>query len=179
MIDGSKQPGQKRSQSRASCSGFTLIELMIVLVIVGVLLTIALPSFSNLRLSTKLKSYATELVTSAYLARSEAIKRNTTVKLCVANSDGTACGTGDWAQGWIVIADPNEVIKYQQALTTGYTFTGTGGDELTFFPSGVASTASVMSLCRQTPTVGYKEKRVSILPTGRPRVETLTTGLCP
>jgi type IV fimbrial biogenesis protein FimT len=59
------------------------------------------------------------LVASAHLARSEAIKRNADVTLCVSNSDGTDCGSGGWEQGWIVLAADGTVIQHQQALPAG------------------------------------------------------------
>jgi type IV fimbrial biogenesis protein FimT len=45
-------------------------------------------------------------------ARSEAIKRNTRVLMCVRNLAGTGCGTGtNWQNGWVVCtdADGNDV----------------------------------------------------------------------
>jgi type IV fimbrial biogenesis protein FimT len=76
--------------------GFTLIELMVTISIMAILLMIAVPSFQNATLGSKLSSFANGLVASAHLARSEAIKRNADVTLCVSNSDGTDGGSGGW-----------------------------------------------------------------------------------
>jgi len=160
--------------------GFTLIELMIVLAILGVILSIALPGFSEISLSTRLKAYANEMVSSVYLARSEAVKRNAPMKLCV-STNGTSCATGDWNQGWIVL-DPNDVvIRRQQALFAGYSVTDTsaGATTITFQPTGLSSTAANMKVCRKTPTPGGQERAVSITATGKPRVSRTTTGTCP
>lgn len=159
--------------------GFTLIELMIVLAIIGVILTIALPSFSEISMSTRLKAYANELVSSVYLARSEAIKRNEPMKLCV-STDGANCASGNWNQGWIVLDSSNVVIRRQQALHAGYSVTDTsaGAILITFQPSGLSSTAANMKVCRKTPTAGRQERSVSITATGKPRVSTTTTGTC-
>jgi len=159
--------------------GFTLIELMIVLAIIGVILSIALPGFSEISLSTRLKAYANELVSSVYLARSEAIKRNAPVKLCV-STDGTSCtGSGDWEQGWIVL-DPNDVvIRRQGSLYAGYKVTSTGGATLTFQPSGLTSTSTLMKVCRKNPTPGGQDREVTITATGKPRVTRKTSGTCP
>jgi type IV fimbrial biogenesis protein FimT len=171
----------RRQGVRYRTEGFTLVELMIVLVIVGVLVAIAAPSYSTLILRTKLKSYANEVVASAYLARSEAIKRNAEVRLCV-SADGRSCaGSGDWDQGWIVVVDPNDVIKRQQPLSTGiklFELSSVAVHTITFKPSGVASDYARLKVCQQTPSEGIEEKVVTISVTGRPRVATKADG-CP
>ncbi|MEH6592010.1 MAG: GspH/FimT family pseudopilin [Halioglobus sp.] len=167
---------RKSEPGKAGFRGFTLIELMIVLVILGVILLVAIPGFSELNLRTRLKSYANDMVTSAYLARGEAIKRNGSVSLCI-STNGTSClggGSNDWAQGWIVIAADGTVIRRQQAAENGYIMsTSPANDTLTFQSSGAASTPTVLTVCRKTPTVGSQQKEITISFTGRPSVETI------
>jgi type IV fimbrial biogenesis protein FimT len=80
--------------------GFTLIELMITMAVALVLIMIAVPSFKNIILSSKLTTTANEVVGSINLARMEAIKRNANTQLCsdlatnnTTDTLGTACGT--------------------------------------------------------------------------------------
>lgn len=165
---------------RVRSDGFTLIELMVVLVIIAVILVIAAPGYSVLTQRIKLKSYANEVVSSAYLARSEAIKRNAPMRLCT-STDGVSCtGGDDWERGWVVM-DPNDtVIKRQQSLAGGirlFDLSSVGIDTMTFQSSGVVTPAR-FKLCQQTPSVGVEEKRITISATGRPRIETTTDG-CP
>jgi type IV fimbrial biogenesis protein FimT len=157
--------------------GFTLIELMVTIAVMAILLAIAVPSFTDVTLGSKLSSYANNLAASAYLARGEAIKRNAAVTLCA----GTSCpGAGGWEQGWIVQAADGTVIQRQQALSTGLKFTEAGGaTSLIFQPSGVGATSASLKVCRATPTLGGIERVVSITATGRPSVTRTTTGLCP
>ena len=162
--------------------GFTLVELMIVLVIVAALLVIALPGYSVLSLRTKLKSYANEVVSSVYLARSEAIKRNAPMTMCIAKLpyDGTCAGGGDWDQGWVVM-DPNElVIKHQQTITSGVKLFGLSSlHTMTFQPTGVTmanATEKIVVVCQDSPEEGIEEKKVTISATGKPKIETTTAG---
>ena len=77
-------------------SGFTLIELLVTLVVLGVVMTLAAPSFIDFVRSNRLKSAAFDLAVSLNYARSEAIKRNTNATLTPAG--------GGWSGGWSVQA---------------------------------------------------------------------------
>ena len=160
--------------------GFTLIEMMVTIAIMVILLTIAVPSFNDATLGSKLGSYANNLIASAYLARSEAMKRNITIKLC-ASSDGTNCATsGGWAQGWIVKSGAM-VFKHQAALPTGLTIiqtsAGTAIHSLDFKPIGVGTTPITLKFCRASP-VGNQERVVNINTTGGASVKRTSSG-CP
>lgn len=61
--------------------GFTIIELMTVLVIAGVLLVIAAPAFRDMLERRRLEGQANELVTDLAYAKSEAVQRNRHVEL--------------------------------------------------------------------------------------------------
>ncbi len=87
-------------------SGFTMLELMVVIAIAGVLTAVAAPAFSSFISSTRLTSTASRLTADVSLARGEAIKRNSRVLACVRNTAGTDCSAStNWAAGWLVCYD--------------------------------------------------------------------------
>lgn len=150
--------------------GFTLIELMIVLAVLAVVIGLAVPSMGQFMLSGKLRAYSNEVVASVALARSEAIKRNQTVRVCVANGDGDDCAAGSWESGWIVITTADEVLHRQQPITDGFKIIS-AVDELVFQPSGLGATQATFKVCRATPSVGSQEREVSVSATGRTSVD--------
>ena len=90
-------------------TGFTLIELMIVLVIAGLAVTLALPGFQQLIHRQQLVTATNALFHAIQLTRTEAIRRNRIVQL--APLDDT-----DWAKGWriYVSATGTEAGRYRK-----------------------------------------------------------------
>lgn len=155
--------------------GFTLVELMTAIAVLSILLSVALPSFENMLLSGRLRSYANELVASVYLARSEAIKTNSVVRLC-ASSNGTSCD-GSWGQGWVVLRSNDAVVQAHGALADGYVINA-GATTLSFKATGIGATQTSLTVCKATPSAGDHERVVTISATGRPSVSKTTTGSC-
>ena len=90
-------------------TGFTLIELLVVIGIAAILATVAAPSMVSLLDSVRLSSATNLLYGDLNRARSDAIKRNQRVLVCVRNAVGTGCSPSStaWASGWLVCVDSN------------------------------------------------------------------------
>jgi prepilin-type N-terminal cleavage/methylation domain-containing protein len=91
-------------------AGFNIIELMVTVAVLGVLLGIGVPGLQALIQNNRLTSQINLLSTSLAFARSEAIKLNERVVVCV-STNGTQCAAPGsdlgWDDGWLVFVDRN------------------------------------------------------------------------
>lgn len=142
--------GRARRTGQASGSfgqrGFSLVELMVTIAVAAILLAIATPSFTSIINSNRLTSAANEMVATLQAARMEAVRRNTTVRVC-GSDDQATCDGGNTA--WIAlvadgdgngVADDAEVLRvsaFHQAVQASI---GTG--DLVFRADGFARNAS-------------------------------------
>lgn len=166
--------------------GFTLIELIVTISIVGILLSVAIPSFTSTIRSTRLTTYANELVTSLNLARSEAVKRG--VQISVRRKGST---NQNWDSGWDIFTDldgdgvlgtADTLLKTYPALTNGFTLrTGTAGYQTftAYLPSGLSlnSSGDIFRLCA-TLSDTVNSRAIAINALGRPSTSEGTTA-CP
>lgn len=87
--------------------GFTIIELIAVMVIASILAAIAIPSFQDFVKDNRISAHTNELITDFHFARTESIKRNRRVTVCK-SANGATCDVADnlnWTQGWITFVD--------------------------------------------------------------------------
>lgn len=76
-------------------SGFTLIELMIAVVIVGILLMVGVTSYGTWSQNQQVRVAAESIIDGMQLARAEAVKRNTTTRIVL-------CGAA--SSSWEILA---------------------------------------------------------------------------
>jgi type IV fimbrial biogenesis protein FimT len=161
-----------RPASRAQ-RGFTVVELLAALAIMGILAALALPSMSRLMVTQKVRSTSYDLNADLTYARSEAIARGHTV--AVQSADGST----NWATGWQVwdtTAAPAVKLREQSAASAGVTFTA---DQVSVSFERTGRTTGPLISFTIVPTdasATTDQKRcVKVDPSGRPRT---TTGAC-
>jgi type IV fimbrial biogenesis protein FimT len=86
--------------------GFNMIELMVVVGLTSIVLAIGVPSFREFMAAQRVKSTAFDIAATLLQARSEAVKRNTSV---------TLARTGEtWESGWSVQVGGNTLATQER-----------------------------------------------------------------
>jgi prepilin-type N-terminal cleavage/methylation domain-containing protein len=98
-------------------TGFTLYELLVTLLIVGVVLTLGIPNLSDFTRNSRITSTANDLHASFLMARSEAARAKTNITICASSNsmDADATCQGTWDQGFIVFLDDDADLDSSDA----------------------------------------------------------------
>ena len=116
--------------------GFTLTELLVIMAIIAIFASFAIPSFRGLLGSASVSGAVNAFVSDTRYARGEAMRRGKSVTICrSANaaaippkcSAASEPTVGSWMEGWVVFLDENgngafnaasdSVLRVQQAFT--------------------------------------------------------------
>lgn len=165
-------------------SGFTLIELVITVAIVGILAGIVAPSFISFIQDNRINAQMNNLIATINMARAEAATRRHIVTLC-ASTNGSDCNTTNWENGWIIFTDEtgngaidgsDALVRYQEPLEGGNTlresgFGFTSSGRIIFnvngFMLGDGATAGTLTLCDNRGVSEAKAIIVNISGTSR------------
>lgn len=176
-----------KTLARYNNCGVTLVELLVALSVLGILLSVGVPSFNQFITVSRLNSYVNAMHANLALVRSEAIKRNGRVAICK-SSDGTNCAnSGGWDQGWIGFVDMDndggrgggeEMVFSMPALQAGYSFSGnTNVDSyISFTAQGMtklvsgAMQAGTLTLCPASSATGGIGRQIILSSSGRARI---------
>lgn len=122
--------------------GFTLIELMIVLMLIAIMAAIGVPGFQTMFQNSRLVSATNNLLGALQYARSEAVTQRTAVTVSPLNG-------ADWASGALIMKG---AIKLRESppAGTGVTVTGSAAS-ITYQPNG-STTAATFSIEDSRPS---------------------------
>lgn len=153
------------SPPRTTRNGFSLLELLVVIVIMGVMAAVGAPSLVSMLSSVRVKGATSKLHVALLMARSEAIKRNAVVTI-VPNTAG-------WAEGWEVRDAASAVLASEgQSRLVQIT---TAATQIVYLPSGrIQGTAPSFTLANTNNSVSTKCVTIDL--SGRPYVK---ANACP
>ena len=124
----------KRKPVWACRAGFSLLEMLVALAVLGVLLTVAAPAFHSMWTSVRMSAATNDFLGALRLARTNALSLNRTVVMCVSRDAQSCDQNADWHAGWMVFVDLNnngrrdgedeQVLLTQSGVDSGITITG-------------------------------------------------------
>jgi type IV fimbrial biogenesis protein FimU len=117
---------------RRGASGFTLVELMVIVAVLGIFASIAVPSFADLVRRNRVQSASEELYNLLQYARTEAVARGRPITI-EKNQGGS----------WLIKAS-DKVLREQTFTAVNLQSTH---DSLVFRPNGTASGWVDITIC--------------------------------
>jgi prepilin-type N-terminal cleavage/methylation domain-containing protein len=144
-------------------AGFTIIELMMVVAILGVFAGLAAPSMADLLASTAVKGAASDFYASLIAARSEAIKRRTNATVAPIGAD--------WTTGWTVKVGTN-VFQQVDPLKTRVVVNPTTPVPIVFAMNGRVSSGAQTIKFSDSVRTTVANRCVIVGTSGLPRVRT-------
>ena len=148
--------------------GFTLVELMVTVAVIGILAVIAVPGMTALINNSRLNAQAEELVSSLQLARAEAVRRNARVTVCP-STDGSTCASSTSWSGWVIrghdnVNDVDDVIR-NNSVAGNVQISGPAAG-IVFKPSGLIDAQQVVTVCMPTSNPTYNQRALTVMISG-------------
>lgn len=163
-------------------AGFTLVELMITVAVLGIIMAIAMPRLTAFVNLNRLNGAAGELTAAMQLGRSEAIRRNSAVTVC-ATTDGSTCAPSTTWGRWIMVGTDNasgaaNVIRDETPAAPLRVSGPNAG--VRFRPSGLLDAATAINVCIPTSEPVQNQRVVSVMVSGTVRTTAASgAGGCP
>jgi type IV fimbrial biogenesis protein FimT len=185
--------GLKMHPSERYGSGFTVLEVMIVIALITILMAVGIPSFQYVTTANRIAAEVNGLIGDMQYARAEAIKEGQTVVVCVFNGNAATPGCANnnsWQNGWIVCSDPaadgacdagQPVYRVQNVFTSTDTFQASSNTStVTFNREGFAiGLPGIITIALHNVTnVTAYTRCVSLSAVGTLSVQTAGVGNC-
>lgn len=174
-------PTGKRTTPPRTSRGFTLLELMVGITVLGILLGIGVPAFNEIVRNNRVAAQANELITALNLTRSEATKRGLPVTICAAaDADQDSCAAADakdWKNGWVIFSDrtgtagkidgDDEVLQVSHAVSGGLVLTSDDKGFARFSAEGSLLSSPMTFSLEHTQCTGDNRREIAIVASGR------------
>jgi len=182
--------------------GFTLIELLVTLAIFALLVSLAAPSYQDLRQRSQVRGALSALADAVALARAEAVTRGVPVDICpIVSADAAApqcANTNAWEAGFMVCPReeaagidrctdaastvgisnlPVQVFEGQPSTVTIQASGFTSETVVTFEPDGSLSRAGNFTICSDGSTSTAQALIVNVAGLSRVAVDSDDDGV--
>ncbi|MBB1332685.1 GspH/FimT family pseudopilin [Pseudoalteromonas sp. SR44-5] len=160
--------------------GFTLLELMVTIAIVGIVATIALWDSSDMLENNRAENYLLELKRNINFARAKATSTDSLIVVCsgetsrIENDQRVTC-LNDWSEGSIIVFYDNngngihnprigdKILRVMSEIPDNSQFTFTGDNSLIFDASGrVTTNPGIFTYCPNKDNKNNKAMEVSV-----------------
>lgn len=185
--------GFSRLRLRRNLAGFTLLELIITLTILGLLVSMGMPAYMEMVRNTQIRNAAESIHAGIQLARIEALKRNTNVSFWLVSLTNPkvmneTCALGTTSPSWIVsLDDPSGKCGTAPSTTTAprivqshaagdgssnVALTVNSGNSLTFNGLGqtVGNSMTQIKVISSQSETNFRRLRIEISASGSTRV---------
>jgi type IV fimbrial biogenesis protein FimT len=160
--------------ARKRTLGFTIIEMLVVIAILGILAAVGIPSMTSMIRTSKVRAASSDFYSALLSARSEAVKRRTAVTVAPLGAN--------WTTGWKVTfnAGANTVMSIEApssdvavAMMVGGALT-TAVTNIVYGSNGRITSATPTLIFYNATDTTIQARCVGMDPAGMPRTRTDT-----
>ncbi len=170
-----------RKSNQSLEQGFTIIELMLAVTVMGILLAIGIPSFTEFVRNNQMVAQTNQFIGGLSYARSESIRSAAVVTLCpttTPNVTGATCSnTPNWETGFIAFRDVNanntrevateEIVQAFGPAAEQITIRSTNRNYVRYLATGMNGSGLETFSILRPGCVGNKARQIAISTTGR------------
>ena len=144
------------SGDRARARGFSAIEILSVIAVAGII-GFSAPSVIEALNAKRQTAAIDDFSTMVSYAREQALARQTSVSLCIANDTGDDCAANskNWGKGYLVkVDDSGQVLKTQTKLPETLSIISGDSRAIHFSGNGLINEARVFKFCDDSRSNG-------------------------
>jgi type IV fimbrial biogenesis protein FimT len=158
-------PYRLRARPRRTQHGFTLVEAVIVITVIGLLASLAGPAFQDFIVRQRIRNAAYDLMVDLTFARSEAVKRNAVVTISRAET---------WTGGWTITDAAGNTLRRHSKFPDAVAITMSGAS-IDFLLNGRASAGASFTIDDSAGKSNIPARCIAVDRSGRSRS---TQGAC-